>query len=128
MAMSQHPNTSFFSLLGVNSSVLNFSNTITNQTEELSKAVGNLFAPAVLAGTKALTKLVEAVTAFAESPLGKTVAIFTAFALAVKGVVVVAGLATAALTLLIGKLTALGIASLGLKIYPPQYTHGNFSP
>ena len=87
----------------------------TNQTEELSKAVGNLFAPAVLAGTKALTKLVEAVTAFAESPLGKTVAIFTAFALAVKGVVVVAGLATAALTLLIGKLTALGIASLGLN-------------
>ena len=86
----------------------------TNQTGELSKAVGNLLAPAVLAGTKALTKLVEAVTAFAQSPLGKTVAIFTAFALAVKGVVVVVGLATAALTLLIGKLTALGVASLGL--------------
>ena len=87
----------------------------TNQTEELSKAVGNLFTPAVLAGTKALTKLVEAVTAFAQSPLGKTVAIFTAFALAVKGVVVVVGLATAALTVLIGKLTALGVASLGLN-------------
>jgi len=91
----------------------------TNQTEELSKAVGNLFAPAVLAGTKALTKLVEAVTDFAQSPLGKTVAIFTAFALAVKGVVVVAGLLSAAVTALGAKLSMVGVTSLiastGLK-------------
>tara|TARA_R100000664_G_scaffold13919_1_gene22026 strand:+ start:3039 stop:4910 length:1872 start_codon:yes stop_codon:yes gene_type:complete len=87
-----------------------------NETEELAIAVGTLLAPAVLEGANALTKLVEAVAKFATSPLGNTVAIFSALALSVKGLTVVAGLLSAATTVLAAKLSVVGISSVAATL------------
>tara|TARA_R100001443_G_scaffold9790_2_gene19434 strand:+ start:5605 stop:7464 length:1860 start_codon:yes stop_codon:yes gene_type:complete len=87
-----------------------------NETQELSKAFGDLFAPAVLEGTKALTALVEATTAFIETPLGNTVVIMAALAVAAKGVVVVGGLLAAAAGTLATKLSMVGISSVAATL------------
>ena len=71
-----------------------------NQTEELSIAVGNVLTPAALKGARALTKLIESATDLAESPLGKTIAIFSGIALALKGLATIIPIVTAGITLL----------------------------
>jgi len=71
-----------------------------NQTEELSIAVGNVLTPAALKGARALTKLIESATDLAESSLGKTIAIFSGIALALKGLATIIPIVTAGITLL----------------------------
>ena len=61
---------------------------LSNSTEDLSRAFGDLLAPAVVPVVKGLTELTKAATDFLNSPIGQTAAIFTAIALAAKGVAV----------------------------------------
>jgi tape measure domain-containing protein len=88
---------------------------LANQTEKLSISVGQILAPAILDATAALTKIVQAVDSFVKSPLGQTVAIFSAIAVAAKGVsvllpVVAAGLQKVAF--------AGGVATIALNALP----------
>ena len=86
---------------------------------DFGEILGKAVIPVLIPVVQGLTKLVETVTAFAQSPLAKTVTIFTAFALAVKGVVTAIGLLSAAVTILGPKLSMVGatslIASTGLQ-------------
>ena len=86
-----------------------------NETQKLSIAVGKVLAPAVLDGVQALTKIVEAATKFVNSPIGKTAAIFTAIALAAKGVAIIIPTITAGLTALAA---AGGLATVALNALP----------
>ena len=88
---------------------------LSNETENLSRAFGELLQPAVLPIIKGLTELTVAVTNFINSPIGKTAAIFSAIALAAKGVavllpVVAAGLQKVAF--------AGGVATIALNALP----------
>ena len=62
---------------------------LSNAGEDLSRALGDLLAPAVVPVVKGLTELTKAATDFLNSPIGQTAAIFTAIALAAKGLAVV---------------------------------------
>ena len=86
-----------------------------NEAENLSRAFGDVLAPAVLPVIKGLTQLTIAATNFVNSPLGKTAAIFTAIALAAKGVVIVLPLVSAAL---INVAAAGGLATIALNAIP----------
>ena len=88
---------------------------LSNETENLSRAFGDLLQPAVLPIIKGLTELTVAVTNFINSPIGQTAAIFTAIAVAAKGVsvllpVVAAGLQKVAF--------AGGVATIALNALP----------
>ena len=61
---------------------------LSNETENLLRAFGDLLQPAVLPVIKGLTELTKAATDFLNSPIGQTAAIFTAIAFAAKGVAV----------------------------------------
>ena len=62
---------------------------LSNAGEDLSRAFGDLLAPAVVPVVKGLTELTKAATEFLNSPIGQTSAIFTAIALSAKGVAVI---------------------------------------
>ena len=62
---------------------------LSNETEDLQAAVGNLLTPVVLELTRALTVLVDVTTKFFESTIGRGIAIATALVVAVKGLIAV---------------------------------------
>ncbi len=86
-----------------------------NEAENLSRAFGDLLSPAVLPVIKALTKLTAAATDFVNSPIGKTAAIFTAIALAAKGVALIIPIVTSGL---IALAAAGGLATVALNALP----------
>ena len=88
---------------------------LSNEAENLSRAVGDLLAPAVIPAVKGLTALTKAAVNFVNSPIGKTAALFTAIALAVKGTTVAIGLITAALGTLGG---VAGVTAIALNALP----------
>ena len=88
---------------------------LSNETENLSRAVGDLLKPAVIEGTKVLTKLLIVLTEFVNSDAGQATLLLVGIAAAAKAIAVavpVAGAAIAAITVKIG---ALKIAVLGLS-------------
>ncbi len=85
---------------------------LSNETEKLSITVGSLLAPAVLDALRTITNLTRAVTEFVQSPIGKTAAIFTGIALAVKGFTGAITLLTAVQTILIVKFKATTIGAI----------------
>ena len=83
---------------------------LSNEGENLARAVGDLLLPAVIPTVKALTGLTKAAVDFVNSPIGKTAAIFTGIALAVKGATAAIVLIKAAMVTLGGVAGALAIA------------------
>ena len=61
---------------------------LTNETENLSRAFGDSLMPVVMPVIKGLTEATKAITAFVNSPVGKTALIFTGIALAGKAAAV----------------------------------------
>ena len=92
---------------------------LTNETENLSRAFGDLLKPAVLAGTKELTKFIEAATEFVNSDAGQASFAIAGVVLAVKSLTVAIPAAIAGLAGLIAKLqiaaTASALTATGLK-------------
>jgi len=86
-----------------------------NEAENLSRAFGDLLAPAVLPVIKGITELTIAATDLVNSPIGKTAAIFTAIALAAKGVAIIIPVVTAGL---ISLAAAGGLATVALNAIP----------
>ena len=60
-----------------------------NEAENLSRAFGYQLAPAVLPVIRAITKVTEAITNFVKSGAGQVTLIFTAIAVAAKGVAII---------------------------------------
>jgi len=87
---------------------------LTNETEDLSRAFGDVLNPVVLPVIRGLTRLTEVVTNFINSPIGKTSAIFTGIALSFKAVTVASGLLSAAQTILIAKFAATTAGAIAL--------------
>ena len=87
---------------------------LSNETEKLSIAVGNLLAPAVLDAVRLLTQLTKSITDFMASPIVQTAAIFAGIALAIKGVTAASALLSAAQTMLVAKfaLTSAGAIAM----------------
>ena len=90
-----------------------------NEAENLSRAFGDQLAPAVLPVIRALTKVTEAITNFVKSGAGQVTLIFTAIAVAAKGVaiitpVVIGQLATLATSFQVAAINS-ALASTGLK-------------
>ena len=90
-----------------------------NEAENLSRAFGDQLAPAVLPVIRALTKVTEAITNFVKSGAGQVTLIFTAIAVAAKGVaiimpVIIGQLATLTTSFQIATLNS-ALASTGLK-------------
>jgi tape measure domain-containing protein len=83
---------------------------LSNEAENLSRAVGDLLVPAVIPAVKGLTALTKAAVDFVNSPIGKTAALFTGIALAIKGATVAIGLITAAMATAGGVAGVLAIA------------------
>ena len=88
---------------------------LSNEAENLSRAVGDLLLPAVIPAVKGLTALTKAAVDFVNSPIGKTTALFTAIALSVQGTTVAIGLITAALGTLGG---VAGVTAIALNALP----------
>ena len=88
---------------------------LSNETENLSRAFGDLLEPAVLPVIEALTELTIAATNFANSPIAKTAAIFTAIALAAKGVAALSPIVAAGL---IKVAAAGGVLTIALNAIP----------
>ncbi len=88
---------------------------LSNETENLSRAFGDLLQPAVLPVIKGLTELTIAATNFANSPIAKTAAIFTAIALAAKSVAVLSPIVAAGL---IKVAAAGGVLTIALNAIP----------
>ena len=86
-----------------------------NETENLSRAFGDLLQPAVLPIIKGLTELTVAATNFINSPIGKTAAIFSAIAVAAKGVSVLLPVVAAGL---IKVAAAGGVLTIALNAIP----------
>ena len=87
---------------------------LSNETEDLSRAFGDVLNPVVLPVIRGLTKLTAVVTNFINSPIGKTSAIFTGIALSFKAVTVASGLLSAAKTILIAKFAATSAGAIAL--------------
>ena len=90
-----------------------------NATEDLSRAFGDQLAPAVLPVIRALTKVTEAITNFVKSGAGQVTLIFTAIAVAAKGVaiitpVIIGQLATLATSFQVAAINS-AMASTGLN-------------
>ena len=90
-----------------------------NEAENLSRAFGDQLAPAVLPVIRALTKVTEAITNFVKSGAGQVTLIFTAIAVAAKGVaiitpVIIGQLATLATSFQVAAINS-ALASTGLK-------------
>ena len=82
---------------------------------DFSETLGKALEPALIAATKGLTALITAADNLFKSPLGKTVGVFTAIALAAKGVAVALPLVSAGL---IKVAAAGGIATIALNAIP----------
>ena len=89
---------------------------LSNETENLSRAFGDLLKPAVLEGTRQLTRFVEATTNFVNSDAGKASFVIAGIALAAKGIAVFLPLAGAAVAAVNLKIIALTSSLMGLKI------------
>ena len=90
-----------------------------NEAENLSRAFGDQLAPAVLPVIRAITKVTEAITNFVKSGAGQVTLIFTAIAVAAKGValitpVIIGQLATLATSFQVAAINS-ALASTGLK-------------
>ena len=83
---------------------------LSNEAENLSRAVGDLLVPAVIPAVRGLTALTKAAVDFVNSPIGKTAAIFTGVAFAIKGTTVAIGLLSAAMATAGGVAGVLAIA------------------
>ena len=88
---------------------------LSNETENLSRAFGDLLQPAVLPVIKGLTELTVAATNFVNSPIAKTAAIFSAIAVAAKGVAVLSPIVAAGL---IKVAAAGGVLTIALNAIP----------
>ncbi len=86
-----------------------------NATEDLSRAFGDAFRPAVEAATKALTELVKITTSFINSAAGQASLILAGTALAAKTVAVALPLVSAGL---IKVAAAGGVATIALNALP----------
>tara|TARA_R100001015_G_C4634002_1_gene199742 strand:- start:3999 stop:5825 length:1827 start_codon:yes stop_codon:yes gene_type:complete len=86
-----------------------------NATEDLSRAFGDQLRPAVEEVTILLTKLIDKTTEFVNSPIGQTALIFTALAVAAKGVAVALPLVSVAL---IKVAAAGGVLTIALNAIP----------
>ena len=89
---------------------------LTNETENLSRAFGDLLKPAVLEGTRQLTRFVEATTNFITSDAGKASLLIGGIALGAKAVSLALPLAGAAIAAANLKVIALTSSLMGLKI------------
>ena len=90
-----------------------------NEAENLSRAFGDQLAPAVLPVIRALTKVTEAITNFVKSGAGQVTLIFTAIAVAAKGIaiitpIIIGQLATLATSFQVAAINS-ALASTGLK-------------
>ena len=88
---------------------------LSNEAENLSRAVGEQLTPAILPVIKALTELTKASVEFINSPIGKTAAIFAAIAFAAKGVSVLLPILAAGL---IKVAAAGGVLTIALNALP----------
>ncbi len=82
---------------------------------DFSETLGKALEPALIATTKGLTALIKAANDLFKSPLGKTAGVFTAIALAAKGVAIALPLVSAGL---IKVAAAGGIATIALNAIP----------
>ena len=85
---------------------------LTNETENLSRAFGDLLKPAVLEGTRQLTRFVSATTEFVNSDAGKASLLIAAAATAVKTLAIVIPAAIVAIKTLAFQLNMVGVNSL----------------
>ena len=90
-----------------------------NEAENLSRAFGDQLAPAVLPVIRAITKVTEAITNFVNSGAGQVTLIFTAIAVAAKGValitpIIIGQLASLATSFQVAAINS-ALASTGLK-------------
>ena len=88
---------------------------LSNEAENLSRAVGEQLTPAILPVIKALTELTKSAVEFVNSPIAKTAAIFAAIAFAAKGVAVLLPVLTAGL---IKVAAAGGVLTIALNAIP----------
>ena len=88
---------------------------LSNETENLSRAFGEVLEPVVIPVIKGLTELTIAATNFINSPIGKTAAIFSAIAGAAKGVSVLSPVIAAGL---IKVAAAGGVLTIALNAIP----------
>ena len=88
---------------------------LSNEAENLSRAVGEQLTPAILPVIKALTELTKASVEFVNSPIAKTAAIFAAIAFAAKGVSVLLPILAAGL---IKVAAAGGVLTIALNAIP----------
>ena len=82
---------------------------------DFSETLGKALEPALIAATKGLTALIKAANDLFTSPLGKTAAIFTAIALAAKGIAIIIPVVTSGL---IALAAAGGVATVALNAIP----------
>ena len=76
---------------------------LNNELLELQLTIGSKLTPALAEGAVALASLVEGFTNFIDSDAGQTALVLTGITLAAKGLIVVKGLLSGALTVLIAK-------------------------
>ena len=88
---------------------------LSNASEDLSRAVGELLLPVVIPAVKGLTELTKAAVDFVNSPIGKASLIFSGIALAAKGLPVLFTAISVGLTKIAG--TA-GLAAIALNAIP----------
>ena len=88
---------------------------LSNEAENLSRAVGEQLTPAILPVIRALTELTKASVEFVNSPIAKTAAIFAAIAFAAKGVSVLLPILAAGL---IKVAAAGGVLTIALNAIP----------
>ena len=82
---------------------------------DFSETLGKALEPAIVAATKGLTSLIKAADNLFKSPLGKTAGVFTAIALASKGVIIALPIISAGL---LKVAAAGGIATIALNAIP----------
>jgi hypothetical protein len=82
---------------------------------DFSETLGKALEPALIAATKGLTALIKAADDLFKSPLGKTAALFSAIALAAKGVTIVLPIISAGL---LKVAAAGGVATIALNAIP----------
>ena len=88
---------------------------LSNEAENLSRAVGDLLKPAVIEGTKVLTKLLVVLTEFVNSDAGQATLLLVGIAAAANAIAVAVPIAGAAIAAITVKIGALKIAVLGLS-------------
>tara|TARA_Y100000004_G_scaffold138847_1_gene157541 strand:+ start:2612 stop:4627 length:2016 start_codon:yes stop_codon:yes gene_type:complete len=89
--------------------------TLGESFRDFSETLGKALEPALIQATKGLTALITAADNLFKSPLGKTAALFTAIALAAKGVIIALPIISAGL---LKVAAAGGIATIALNAIP----------